>query len=68
MCLFYVCVIYMYFFCIIWFLNYFVIGCGMKISVGVIFFIVGFFIYFIGGFVFDVVFNKFGDKIGCKLV
>lgn len=68
MCLSYACATYMYFFCTTWLPNYFAIGRGMKISAGATPFIVGFFTYFIGGFVSDAASNKFGDKIGRKLV
>lgn len=68
MCLSYACATYMYFFCTTWLPNYFAIGRGMKISAGATPFIVGFFTYFIGGFVADAASKKFGDKIGRKLV
>ncbi|OBR92863.1 MULTISPECIES: MFS transporter [Clostridium] len=68
MCLSYACATYMYFFCTTWLPNYFIIGRGMKISAGAVPYIVGFFTYFIGGFVADAASNKFGDKIGRKLV
>ncbi|MBU3218445.1 MFS transporter [Clostridium estertheticum] len=68
MCLSYACATYMYFFCTTWLPNYFIIGRGMKISAGATPYIVGFFTYFIGGFVADAASNKFGNKIGRKLV
>jgi sugar phosphate permease len=68
MCISYACATYMYFFCTTWLPNYFIIGRGMKISAGAAPYIVGFFTYFIGGFVADAASNKFGDKIGRKLV
>ncbi|MCM8710928.1 MFS transporter [Clostridium sp. SYSU_GA19001] len=68
MCISYGCATYMYFFCTTWLPNYFAIGRGMQISAGAAPFIVGFFTYFIGGFVADAASSKFGDKIGRKLV
>jgi sugar phosphate permease len=68
MALSYGCATYMYFFCTTWLPNYFILGRGMKISAGAVPYIVGFFTYFIGGFVADAASRKFGDKIGRKLV
>jgi len=68
MCLSYACATYMYFFCTTWLPNYFIIGRGMKISAGATPYIVGFFTYFIGGFVADAASVKFGNRIGRKLV
>lgn len=68
MCFSYACATYMYFFCTTWLPNYFIIGRGMKISAGAAPYIVGFFTYFIGGFVADAASRKLGDKIGRKLV
>lgn len=68
MALSYGCATYMYFFCTTWLPNYFAIGRGMDISAGAAPYIVGFFTYFIGGFVADYSAEKFGPKIGRKLV
>jgi len=68
MCLSYGCAVYMYFFATTWLPNYFTIGRGMSISAGAMPFIVGFFAYFVGGFIADGASKKFGDKIGRKLV
>jgi sugar phosphate permease len=68
MALSYACANYMYFFCTTWLPNYFTIGRGMKISAGAMPFIVGFFTYFIGGFVADAVSKKIGERMGRKIV
>ncbi len=68
MCLSYGCAVYMYFFATTWLPNYFTIGRGMSISAGAMPFIVGFFAYFVGGFIADGASKKLGDKIGRKLV
>lgn len=68
MCLSYGCAVYMYFFATTWLPNYFTIGRGMSISAGATPYIVGFFAYFVGGFIADGASKKLGDKIGRKLV